>query len=955
MKSGCFGKVLTFIFGVIVGFVLFAGTLAGGIYYLVTGVTINDVEKISNTEFAFIDGEAEVRDKSLIDIYKMVVGGDIKNITVAGVKSTFGIDIVKMLESTLEITIDEESKAELNGLKVLEVFKDDNLKIVLNCITLNDVLTKAGIDKTNLDSKPLISEHYGEPVINAMNAILNELDFNTLTIGELEYLVGLNLGSGLLDNFRNNTINELGNAINGVTLEKIIPEFDRDTYIKYGDAVYYFAGYTALDMVMAYEVIPAGAEVAAADRYVYDTATGTVTKDESGTYRLAEMYSDLSFEDFYSYDGTVYSQTRHGAYIPTDGVSFVAVGERYSLNDTLYEQDNGGLYRRSFTNADNGSDAYQHSYVKKFVEVSEGVYELEQRGLVKTADYVNGYYTVETVENAGVYTNNLIEAETYTDGVFALRTGTSARVLQAFADMTLNTIDTEINNLKLGEIITIDETSPKILQTLKDSTLSTLSADIGNVMLSDIIDVVDYNTVEAAAGGEYTVLKNTATNTYVGSYILGKVEGSEEELKLVKYIDGLDAAYFDTAARYNVTAAASSGILIKLGALTVNDMQTNLQSVIDTSELGEVIDIKGDVYYLTAHTSYAAAYAADSDNIGDYYVYVDANEDILRTVEDTDTSAEIYKKIYSGQDNAIVKKMFGIKISEIGSRIDTVVDETKFSEVIEVNETYILEASATGTHIALPGGTYYGTYSLGRVQGDNTDINFVKYIDGMDGAGNAFEGQQRYNILANQSNGALIRLNDKKIGDLTDGSNGMQSVIDNSLLSDVMDISGNVYVKLAAANYADAQTEAGVDVQVYYLDTTNLFLKADATSTATEYYKAFYEGTSNSMLRKLATITVSQLGTDGTIEKAVNDCTLSEVGVSMTTGSLLYQLRDTKIGDMETATKGLINSATMSQLNDWGDLGLTEAQLNKTVGGERIGDMHIAEFLAYAIDALPST
>src|SRR5574344_1140762 len=125
MKGGCFGKILTFIFGAIFGVVLLAGTVVGAGYYFVTQVTVNDVEKTANTEFTFIDKDAEIRDKSLYDIYNHVMNGDIKNITVKGVKKTFGVDIIAILEKTLEITIDDSHRAELEDLPVLQVFQGD--------------------------------------------------------------------------------------------------------------------------------------------------------------------------------------------------------------------------------------------------------------------------------------------------------------------------------------------------------------------------------------------------------------------------------------------------------------------------------------------------------------------------------------------------------------------------------------------------------------------------------------------------------------------------------------------------------------------------------------------------------------------------------------------------------------------------------------------------------------
>lgn len=93
-------------------------------------------------EFTFIDKDAEIRNKSILDIYDMVKGGNIKETTVSDAKRIFGIDIIKILENSLEITVDDKSRETLGALKVADVFKDDNLKVVLNCFTLGDVLKR---------------------------------------------------------------------------------------------------------------------------------------------------------------------------------------------------------------------------------------------------------------------------------------------------------------------------------------------------------------------------------------------------------------------------------------------------------------------------------------------------------------------------------------------------------------------------------------------------------------------------------------------------------------------------------------------------------------------------------------------------------------------------------------------------------------------------------------------
>lgn len=48
MKGG-FGKFLTFILGIVVGVLLVGGTIAGVVYYAVAAVSVNDVEKTTQS------------------------------------------------------------------------------------------------------------------------------------------------------------------------------------------------------------------------------------------------------------------------------------------------------------------------------------------------------------------------------------------------------------------------------------------------------------------------------------------------------------------------------------------------------------------------------------------------------------------------------------------------------------------------------------------------------------------------------------------------------------------------------------------------------------------------------------------------------------------------------------------------------------------------------------------
>ena len=78
---------------------------------------------------------------------------------------------------------------------------------------MNRRLTKAGIDKTNLDSKRFYPSII-TILINAMNAILGDL-IQYFNNRRTEYLVGLNLAAVFWIIFQRQYNKRIGDAING--------------------------------------------------------------------------------------------------------------------------------------------------------------------------------------------------------------------------------------------------------------------------------------------------------------------------------------------------------------------------------------------------------------------------------------------------------------------------------------------------------------------------------------------------------------------------------------------------------------------------------------------------------------------------------------------------------------------------------------------------------------------
>lgn len=1015
MKGG-FGKFLTFILGLVVGVLLVGGTIAGVVYYAVAAVSVNDVENYTKQEFTFIDKDAEIRNKSILDIYDMVKGGNIKETTVSDAKRIFGIDIIKILENSLEITVDDKSRETLGALKVADVFKDDNLKVVLNCFTLGDVLKKTGIDTTTgLASKPIVQEHISEPVIDGFNALLKSLEINEMTIAEMQYLLGVSFGAGgVLDTVANVKIGDLNSAINNIKFEDVLPDFDRDLYTDWdyqnNTAVLYRrsrAQFPQKTLIAAngtseyFEYVSNDKKVSGETYYLLDADAGTIKVSDAGNWKLKAGAELPYFKNRYDKSG---NQNRFGiAYVVPEDSHGMTVTERYDADYSTKNESGLFYYEYDFVTATEAGVEYFYrvgAAVRTKIQDATGTEPakyaeiIEWRGYVETtkADYFEAEpWKTYGYSRDGKVTDEELQEHPSTDSLarYALmHVGKSEPVLKALADETLNTLDGAIGDMKLGQVIEITDDSADILKKLKDSKISEIDKDVKNVKVGDIMKVVSVTTAEKATDGAYIALPAlSAGKEYKGTFITAK--DGDKTVYLVKYKDGL--AF--TGDRYNITEKASNGVVVALADKTIGELQTAvIDDLVNAARLSDVMDVDGDVFVLDSTAD--AKFILDEDAHGEngFFRLAAAGE-----------TAE-YKRVYEGDGNAVIKKLSTIGVNNIAARMDDVVNSTLLKEVVKVKERYKLKVATTAEidntsvrkYISLAdvysAPEYAGTFNVGYVESDpDTDIKFVR------ATGTIATGVTQYVIVDKASSGVLVGLQDKTIGTL---STGVDEVVNGATLSDVLEIDGKVYVKATDFDAAVATSYEKIGQHVAYYKDGNLFLEAgyvrnnngdyvllssgyykptarfDKTGgsytsspdgewfqidtewhnmndykrfkfdgeTAAEYYACIYDGESDKILSKMATMTVKDLADSGTMDKIVKDMRIGDVMELNDTNSILYGLGNSKISSIEAEVSDKIKVATLRELNAWGNLGMSEATLDAIKvanGGE---DLTASEF-----------
>ena len=890
MKGG-FGKFLTFILGLVVGVLLVGGTIAGVVYYAVAAVSVNDVENYTKKEFTFIDKDAEIRNKSILDIYDMVKGGNIKETTVSDAKRIFGIDIIKILENSLEITVDDKSRETLGAMKVADVFKGDNLKVVLNCFTLGDVLKKTGIDTTTgLASKPIVQEHISEPVIDGFNALLKSLEINEMTIAEMQYLLGVSFGAGgVLDTVANVKIGDLNSAINNIKFEDVLPDFDRDFYAEWDNtgAVLYkkeSGGEIKLKQLIEadgtsefFKFVSTEAKDPAKTYYKLNREEGTIKVSDDGNWELIKELPD--FNNRYDISG---KRNRFGlAYVVLVDDNGIKITKRYADKDCTVENEDGMYYFKYTKDAAGTNYRYGAAVRTKIEGTDPAQYKevIEWRGYVEATDgFVNTTPETYGYSSPAQYEKEELVKQENPDLIICalVHVGKSEPVLKALADKTIGELQTAgIDDL------------------------------VNAARLSDVMDI----------DGDVFVLDSTADAKFILDL---DAHGENGFFRL--------AQTGETATHKRVYEGASNAVVKKLSTIGVNNIAARMDDVVNSTLLKEVVEVK-ERYKLRVATA-----------------------------------------------------------TDIGN--------TSVRKYISLADVY-----------AAP--EYAGTFNVGYVETNpDTDIKFVR------ATGTIAAGVTQYVIVDKASSGVLVGLQDKTIGTL---STGVDEVVNGATLSDVLEIDGKVYVKAADFDAAVALSHDKIGQHVAYYKDGNLFLEAgyvrnnngdyvyldkeqDGTpvndhikfgtlynehgvaetngayfkyngnlyklsdykrykfdgETATEYYACIYEGESDKILSKMATMTVKDLADSGTMDKIVKDMRIGDVMELNDKNSVLYGLGNSKISSIEAEVSDKIKVATLRELNTWGNLGMSETMLDEIKAANGGKDLTAREFfkgLKVGVDA----
>ncbi len=919
----------SFLIGVIIGIVLVVGGVAGAGALILTrpGMVGVVAEKVPGFEPA-----DEIKEKSLLEygqnIYSVISSLESQNI--GQVEDAIGLDLSGMISEAIGISKDELRQASVSGEGIINTVMDSET------FTIGVLLEKFGI---TLPDMPLFQneEFKKQSIQNAFTYISDKLDFDKMTVGDLETEFGVSLGEMFSsETLKNSTLSSIGDTLKIVELHELLDITtvrDSDEYVSThvktdAELTAWKTGKTAYtDGTEISYVYNAGGTCnfyfnTVEEQSAYLDQINEGKTDEGKACEIWEFFEKnnnlyLALRSYFTekdktkvdYDALrtwlvgkkYYTSTDASAL--TDEQVFSAVFEKFPtfvapvvpeiVETSVYEdslqkltaaekQTNTALkYLYNAKIGADSSDPQSINGIMNDIRVSD-VTEIT----AESPKILQNLAGLKVSELGGSKTTEVINGTLIKD-VLGIDKADS-QVLQYFIDnnVTVGGMDTAITEMTLKDVTVIDENSHNILKKLKDSKINEIAAEMTDVVnKSSLYELV---TIETDKTVEYYKARFVATEAEVSTWKEGKTA----------YSDGVEVFdYFET-----------------------KDAQT---AWINAEKE------KGNTYYDRYEIcTKTLVFSTEVERKSRYVELWLANKN--------STNVASAESAYDGL-TAEQKDEFGLVITE---------DQYAKPYAPTVKEGYAVPTVSNKTLVYL----YYSKIGSNGVDGLNAYMNAMKLSDVMD--------------IKSTDNAILVKVKDDKINDLStaitdavktttvgeilggdktsqskvlqylwdsnlsdDATNGLNAKISNMTLGDAVDIPG--YVKATSGayvydesigDYREKKTngtddsletyarESGFNIVMWKLNSTkvteignkmqetiNTTKLGELITIETDSTKSNY----NAVLYKLKDTEVQNLS--GDLNTAINDTTIGEIiTISDTSPNILKALKNTKMSEMST-------------------------------------------------------
>lgn len=271
----------------------------------------------------------------------------------------------------------------------------------------------------------------------------------------------------------------------------------------------------------------------------------------------------------------------------------------------------------------------------------------------------------------------------------------SSKLLQALKNSTFNSIPTDINNLKLGEIIDIDP-SNELLYSLRESTLSSISTDVSALTLGEMMTIDPNNKLLNA-------LKNSTLGTIandIKALTLNDMMTIDESNKILYALknstfDSISSDIKALTLGNMMTIDSSDKLLYSLRNSTLDTISTDIKAL----TLKDMMTIDESNIMLNALKD------STLDSIGNdiktlklgNMMTIDPSDKLLYSLRNStlDTMAEDIKALTLNDmidipaDNKILNALKDSALSNLGENVNTL----KISDMVDIDPSNTLLSS----------------------------------------------------------------------------------------------------------------------------------------------------------------------------------------------------------------------------------------------------------------------
>lgn len=652
---------LTFVLGMIIGIILFVVAIGGTVVALGTLVSVGDLQNKFNVNI--INEDSTIYDESILDVVRTAIE-DVKQfdkLSVQDIIDKYGIPV----------------PSEIAGIDISAAFQyplsdiSNHVPDIVNSVTLREVGDSLGIDWTNLDGFgeggiPILNENLDNGVIDAVNAIMASLG-NDMTLRDIKDTYGLDLGAennDILAKLQDVPLSQVANTFNFLRINDIISA-DTDSYVAFKSDAY--VKISSSDLNAQYE------EVSVADlkNPAYIPAPGITTyiagiKDTNND-GINDALLEKELRYIYKDSGYVVDNSCYGAGFDADSTDKVFY--RHIDYKPMTKEIGSDIYVMSYGNKVNlDKSIYSKGFVKletnDLLDVRTPVTVGSRKQVTVTPAAPETYYILEEP----VTKESLLVPSTAPSGYVLYTRGTTESAIKAIAFKTIDEMqhdDDLLANLKLSDVMTIDGASAKILISLKDTKIKDLGSSVDTLDFDSFINITMDTYTEDPAGN---YVKITAGSSFY--YTLYNPEYHSNSTVYTRYSK-------------TVNHDASSKVLQRLRASKIGTFSDDFKNIL----LSDVMDIEPELYEAVEYTD-PSSLSPDED-----YYYFDSAQGLYNLADDTykATHNKVYKVMKIGKGMKLLQKLAYVKIDNLSSAMETVVDNMYVSDLIDVIDSYAVK------------------------------------------------------------------------------------------------------------------------------------------------------------------------------------------------------------------------------------------------------------------------